>query len=212
MKQLQKPIEIAIIEDEDEIREGYCFLINRSQEFNCTGYASAEQALQLFEQELPSIILMDVNLQGMDGIECTRIIKSRHPETLIMMFTAYENNENVFKALEAGANGYVLKQSSPGELLDAITELYRGGSPMSSVIARKVVSSFSKITAKQQSFNLSVREEEVLQLLATGFRYQDIADKLFISISTVRSHIYSIYEKLHVNNRTEALNKFNSRA
>lgn len=205
----ENKIDIAIIEDEEEIREGYCFLINRSPQFACTGYASAELALEVFRIKVPDIVLMDVNLEGMNGIECTHIIKSTLPETLIMMFTAYENNENVFKALEAGANGYILKQSSPEELLDAIKDLYNGGAPMSSAIARQVVSTFSKVSIKNKAFNLSFREEEVLKLLSRGFRYKDIADKLFISISTVRSHIYSIYEKLHVHNRTEALNKFN---
>lgn len=207
----EKKINIAIIEDEDEIRDGYCFLIKRSVQFSCTGYASAELALEVFKRKIPDIVLMDVNLPGMNGIECTQVIKSTMPDVLIMMFTAYENNENVFKALEAGANGYILKQSSPEELLEAIKDLYSGGAPMSSAIARKVVSSFSKVSEKNKSFNLSIREEEVLKLLSNGFRYKDIAEKLFISISTVRSHIYSIYEKLHVHNRTEALNKFNVR-
>jgi DNA-binding NarL/FixJ family response regulator len=203
-----KKIQVVIIEDEDEIREGYTFLINRSPGVVCIGFASAESALVAFKTERPEIILMDVNLQGMNGIDCTKVIKSTWPDIQIMMFTAYENNENVFKALEAGASGYILKQATPQELLDAIMELHNGGAPMSSAIARKVVSSFSKTTDNQKSFNLSEREEEVLSLLSNGFRYKDIADRLFISISTVRSHIYNIYEKLHVNNRTEALNRF----
>jgi DNA-binding NarL/FixJ family response regulator len=206
----EKKIRVAIIEDEDEIRNGYSFLINRSPGVTCIGFSSAEKALSAFKNERPEIVLMDVNLQGMNGIDCTKVIKATWPEILIMMFTAYENNENVFRALEAGANGYILKQATPQELLDAILELHNGGAPMSSAIARKVVSSFSKSIDGQKSFNLSEREEEVLALLSSGFRYKDIAERLFISISTVRSHIYNIYEKLHVNNRTEALNRFRS--
>jgi len=206
---MKKIKEILIIEDDEEIRTGYTFIINYTKEYSCTGFSNAEDALKYIEQRKPDLVLMDVNLPGMSGIECTRIIKSSYPEILIMMFTVYENNENVFKALEAGASGYILKQSSPDELLDAIRLLDNGGSPMSSSIARMVVSSFSKIQdQKENKYNLSEREKEVLDLLAEGFRYKDIAEKLFISISTVRSHIYSMYEKLHVHNRTEALIKY----
>jgi DNA-binding NarL/FixJ family response regulator len=200
---------VYIIEDITEIRNGYCFLIEYSNEFLAKGFSSAEDALKEIEFNKPDLILMDVNLPGMTGIECTKIIKKSYPEILIMMFTVYENNENVFKALEAGASGYILKQSSPDELMDAIHQLNDGGAPMSSSIARMVVSSFSKISDnRSDKYNLSEREKEILELLAGGFRYKDIADQLFISISTVRSHIFSIYEKLHVHNRTEALNKY----
>jgi len=200
---------VFIIEDDAEIRNGYCFLIDYSQEFSCKSFNSAEEALKEIPINKPDLILMDVNLPGMNGIECTKIIKKSYPEILIMMFTVYENNENVFKALEAGASGYILKQSSPDELLEAIRQLDTGGAPMSTSIARMVVSSFSKLPDNNANdYNLSEREKEVLDLLAGGFRYKDIAEKLFISISTVRSHIFSMYEKLHVHNRTEALNKY----
>ncbi len=208
---MEKKIHVAIIEDEDELRTGYCFLINRAPDFSCSGFHSAEAAIPEINKTNTDIILMDVNLPGMTGIECAGKIKAAFPEILIMMFTVYENNENVFKALAAGASGYILKQSSPAELLEAIRELHAGGAPMSSSIARMVVSSFNPQSKKENPYNLSEREAEVLQLLAGGFRYKDIADKLFITISTVRSHIYKIYEKLHVHNRTEALNKFNGK-
>jgi DNA-binding NarL/FixJ family response regulator len=154
---------------------------------------------------------MDVNLPGTDGISCTRIIKRDYPDILIMMFTIYENNENVFKALEAGANGYLLKQSPPEELVAALYELQNGGAPMSSSIARMVVASFNKTKPVSNEYDLTDREQEVLILLSDGYRYKDIASKLFVSVSTVRSHIYNIYEKLHVHNRTEALNKYNKK-
>jgi DNA-binding NarL/FixJ family response regulator len=201
---------VYIIEDDTEIRNGYSFLIDYSQEFTCISFRTAEEALIQINNDKPDFILMDVNLPGMSGIECTQHIKKMHPEILIMMFTVYENNENIFKALEAGASGYILKQSTPAELLDALRQLKAGGAPMSTSIARKVVSSFSKSSnPKENQYNLSEREKEILNLLAGGFRYKDIADKLFISVSTVRSHVFNMYEKLHVHNRTEALNKFN---
>jgi DNA-binding NarL/FixJ family response regulator len=201
---------VYIIEDDNEIRNGYCFLIDYSQEFSCISFRTAEEALKKISITKPDFVLMDVNLPGMSGIECTELIKKTYPEILIMMFTVYENNENIFKALEAGANGYILKQSTPAELLEALRQLNSGGAPMSSSIARKVVSSFSKKSYQNENqYNLSEREKEILNLLAGGFRYKDIADKLFISISTVRSHIFNMYEKLHVHNRTEALIKYN---
>lgn len=201
-------MKIYIVEDLEDVRNGYVFLINKYSEFECTGFNSAESVLKRLETETANVILMDVNLPGMSGIECTKRIKLMHPEILIMMFTVYENNENVFSALEAGASGYILKQSTPTDLIAAIEELCRGGSPMSSVIARKVVNSFKSIPAENAAAGLSNREREVLDLLAAGDRYKDIGDKLFISISTVRSHIQKIYDKLHVHNRTEALNKY----
>ena len=203
-------LKIFIVEDSDDIRNGYTFLINKSNSFDCIGFVSAEDVLAAIETNLPQVILMDVSLPGMSGIECTRKIKSKHPEILIMMFTVYENNENIFNALQAGASGYILKQSTPSELIEAIEELCRGGSPMSGVIARKVVDSF-KLVKERQEDELSPREREVLELLADGHRYKDIGDKLYISISTVRSHIQKIYDKLHVHNRTEALNKYNEK-
>lgn len=202
-------IKVAIIEDEPDILSGYVFILNQTKEYSCVGFSTAEKALLAFEKEKFQVALMDVNLPGMSGIELTKILKSKYPHLLILMFTVYENSENVFKALKAGANGYLLKQSTPVELLKAIDEALTGGAPMTASIARMVVSSFSQIQDSNQH-NLSNREIEVLEKLAEGYRYSDIADKLFISVSTVRSHIYNIYEKLHVSNRTEALNKFNN--
>lgn len=201
------PVKVVIIEDEAEIRDGYQFLINNSPEFSCEAYESAEAALPNISYDHPDVILMDVNLPGMTGIEATRILKNMLPDVNIMMFTVYENHENVFSALEAGASGYIVKQSKPEQLLEAIKDVYNGGSPMSSQIARMVVGSFQSKADRNEGNKLSDREDEVLQLLAAGYRNKEVADKLFISLSTVKTHIYSIYQKLHVTSRVEALNK-----
>jgi DNA-binding NarL/FixJ family response regulator len=203
-------INVGLVEDDHEVRQGYAFLIEQAGDLRCHPYGDAETLLSELAKAKLDVVLMDVNLPGMSGIECTRIVKQISPNTQVMMFTVYENNESVFQALEAGASGYVLKHSSPSFIVSSIMELYEGGAPMSSQIARKVVTSFNKrqSTPPTQDYSLSAREEEVLDLLSQGFRYQDIADKLFISIATVRSHIYHIYEKLHVKNRTEALIKW----
>jgi DNA-binding NarL/FixJ family response regulator len=205
-------IKIVIIEDQEVIRKGYEILINESEEFACTGYETAESAIKEIRGINPDIILMDVNLPGMNGIEATRLLKEKHPQLLILMFTVYENNANVFDALEAGASGYILKQSTPAQLLEAIKDLYNGGSPMSSQIARKVVSYFQKkkLSVHKDS-ELTGREKEVLELLAAGFRNKDAAEKLSVSVSTIKSHIYSIYQKLHVTSRVQMINKINSR-
>jgi DNA-binding NarL/FixJ family response regulator len=151
---------------------------------------------------------MDINLPGMNGIECIRQVKDKIPDTQFMMFTVYENDEKVFEALKAGASGYLLKNTGLVQLIESLKELYNGGSPMSANIARKLVTLFrndNKETAKLDI--LSSRENEILQLLAKGLLYKEIADQLSISVSTVRQHIHHIYEKLHVQNRTEAINK-----
>lgn len=202
-------INVGIVEDDDDVRLGYSFLIGQSDDLTCHAFSSAEQLLKGLPDLVLDVVLMDVNLPGISGIECTRKLKLISSGTQVMMFTVYENNESVFTALEAGASGYVLKQSSPTFIVDSIRELHSGGAPMSSQIARKVVAHFSGSSPKSRdSYQLSLREEEVLNMLSKGYRYQDIADILYISIATVRSHIYNIYEKLHVHNRTEALNKW----
>ena len=202
-----KNIRVAIIEDQEEIRKGYEFLINSAEGFECIGFETAEAAIESIGKVPVDVVLMDVKLPGMDGITATRFLKEKMPGLLIMMFTIYENNENVFEALAAGASGYLLKQATSDQLLEAIRDLYHGGAPMSSHIARKVVSSFRQKDDKEGTETLSAREKEVLTLISAGYRNKDVAEKLFISISTVKSHIYSIYQKLHVNSRIEAVNK-----
>ncbi|WP_431214398.1 LuxR C-terminal-related transcriptional regulator [Puia sp. P3] len=170
----------------------------------------------------PNVVLMDINLgDGENGIDCVRQLKPLYPEILFMMCTIYEEDEKIFEALKAGANGYILKKTAPGKLLDSLRELYEGGAPMSSQIARKVVNAFqigaatadtSATSAPAKAISiLSNRENEILELLAQGMLYKEIAGKLFISQETVRKHVYHIYEKLHVNNRVEAINKFYGR-
>jgi len=202
-------ITISIVEDLEEVREGLTQFISLNHEFHMLKtFSNAEDALIEIPELKPEIVIMDINLPGMNGIECIRQIKDKIPQTQFMMFTVYENDEKVFEALKAGASGYLLKNTGLLQMIEAIKELHDGGSPMSSNIARKLVSVFrEKENDLPQIHALSARENEVLQLLSRGLLYKEIADKLSISIATVRQHIHKIYEKLHVQNRTEALNK-----
>jgi DNA-binding NarL/FixJ family response regulator len=199
---------IAIIEDHQKIRNGMEYLIRSHDGFSCRAYENAEVAIADFRLNKPDIVLMDIGLPGMDGIACTQLIKSEFPDVLIMMCTVYEDDEKIFRALSAGASGYILKRSAGDHLIQSIKELHDGGAPMSSTIAKKVVVSFQKQDASaKESPLLTDRENEVLDLLAQGFRNKEIAAHLFVSVNTIRTHIYNIYEKLHVQNRVEALNK-----
>jgi DNA-binding NarL/FixJ family response regulator len=202
-------IRVAIVEDTVEIREGLGALINGSDGFRCiASYATAEAALRDLERQNPDVVLMDINLPGMSGIECTREIKARQPATPIMMLTIYEDHDKIFESLKAGASGYILKKTPPAKLLESIQDLHTGGSPMSSQIARKVVGAFQHMApSPKDTDNLSRREQEILSYLAKGYRYKEIADTLFISIETVRTHLRNIYEKLHVRSRSEAVLK-----
>jgi DNA-binding NarL/FixJ family response regulator len=171
-------------------------------------HASAESALQELPRLNPNVILMDINLPGLTGVECVRRLKPVLPQTQVIMLTVYQNTEHIFNALSAGATGYLLKQTPPAELLDAIRDVHAGGSPMSSHIARKIVQSFQKpAPLAGGSDGLSPRENEVLELLAKGFLYKEIADQLGLTYATVHTHIRHIYEKLHVRSRTEAVAK-----
>lgn len=206
--QATKKINVVFIDDHHGIREEVLQLLSSSPNIEATGYESAEEAILSFQAALPDIILMDINLPGADGITMTRKIKEHFPAVHVMMCTIYEDDEKIFKALAAGASGYILKSSAGTELVDAINGILNGGAPMSPAIARRVVNSFRQTTEKKQvsTVSLTPRENEILDLLAQGFRNKDIADKLFVSVNTIRTHIYNIYEKLHVQNRIEALN------
>jgi DNA-binding NarL/FixJ family response regulator len=202
-------ITLAIVEDLDEVREGLKQFISLNPEFVVLDtYKTAEEAAYEIPKQKPDIVIMDISLPGMNGIECIRQIKNKVPQTQFMMFTVYENDEKVFEALKAGASGYLLKNTGLMQMIEALKELYNGGSPMSSNIARKLVTVFrGQDTNAAPVEALSNRENEILQLLSKGLLYKEIAEQLSISTGTVRQHIHKIYEKLHVQNRTEAINK-----
>ena len=202
-------ISIAIVEDLDEVRDGLKNFISLSQDFNVLDtFKTAEEALYDIPKLKPDIVIMDINLPGINGIECIRQVKDKSPKTQFMMFTVYENDEKVFEALKAGAAGYLLKNTGLVQLIESLKELHNGGSPMSANIARKLVTVFREQQKEAAPVEiLSHRENEILQLLAKGLLYKEIAEKISISVSTVRQHIHHIYEKLHVQNRTEAINK-----
>ena len=202
-------ITIAIVEDLDEVRDGLKNFLSLSEEFTVLDtFQTAEEALFEVPKLKPDIVIMDISLPGMNGIECIRQVKDKSPKTQFMMFTVYENDEKVFEALKVGASGYLLKNTGLVQLVESLKELYEGGSPMSANIARKLVTLFRENQKQTQELEtLSHRENEVLQLLSKGLLYKEIADQLSISIATVRQHIHKIYEKLHVQNRTEAINK-----
>jgi DNA-binding NarL/FixJ family response regulator len=209
MPDLQEKIKVVIVEDDKEMREGLESIVRFHPALECLAtYPSAEEALDHILSNIPDIVLMDIHLPGISGIECVRKLKPLLLSSQFMMCTVYEDNENVFDSLCAGATGYLLKNSPPGMITDAIIDLYHGGSPMSSVIARKVINAFQPALAQNTDMGkLTRREREMLDLLAKGYRYKEIADQLFISFETVRTHIHNIYEKLQVQSRTEALNK-----
>ncbi len=204
------PISVSIVEDSEQVRSTLARLINRAEGFRCvSNYANAEAALEGLPQDHPDVVLMDINLPGMNGVECVRQLKQTTPGTQVMMLTAYEDTETIFDALAAGASGYLLKRTPKAELLEAIREVKAGGSPMTTHIARKVVQSFQKKgPSPQATENLSTREQEVLDCLSQGFLYKEIAEKLGISYETVHTYIRRIYEKLQVRTRTEAVAKF----
>lgn len=203
-------IKVSIVEDDSGIRESLEILINGSDGFSCLNtYKNAENALKQIPVQIPDVILMDINLPGASGIECVKKLKEMFPDINIIMLTMYEDSDHIFNALSAGARGYLLKRTPPMKLLEAIREVQQGGSPMSSQIARMVVNSFKKLgVSSEEMKNLTKREEEILALLAKGFKYKEIGEKLFIGTETVRSHLRNIYEKLQVRSRTEAVVKY----
>lgn len=204
------PITISIVEDNDQLRGTLARMLDRTEGFKCISqFPTAEAALESLPKERPEVVLMDINLPGMNGVECVRKLKQVAPQIQSVMLTAYEDTDNIFAALAAGATGYLLKRAPRAELLDAIRDVHNGGSPMTAHIARKVVLSFQKTGVSPQSTeNLSAREQEVLDCLSKGFLYKEIAEKIGISYETVHTYIRRIYEKLQVRTRTEAVAKF----
>ena len=203
-------ITVAIVEDDPRVREELAKLIDRAAGFKCLGtYADGETALANLPRQTPDVVLMDINLPGMSGIECVRRLKAGLPSVQIVMLTVYDEVGQLFKSLMAGACGYLLKRTPSDKLLEAITEARLGGAPMTRKIARKVVQYFHGLgVVSPEMGSLSKREQETLALLAEGFRYKEIADKLGISFNTVREYVHSIYQKLHVTSRAEAVLKY----
>ena len=202
-------MKVIITEDNDAIRDGLAVLINATEGMECVArYATCEDLLADFVNHPADIFLQDIGLPGISGIEGVRALKKQLPGAVILMLTVYEDEENVFEALKAGAAGYLLKKTPPAQLIEAIVDAANGGSPMSSNIARKVVGFFQKRSPlPTPEYGLSEREKEILAGLTEGNSYKMIADKLFISIDTVRSHIRHVYKKMHVHNQSEAVAK-----
>jgi len=205
---------VSIVEDNRDIRSSLAMVINNSDKFHClAAYPDAETALREIPLSPPDIVLMDINLPGRSGIECLRQLKKQTPHLFIVMLTVYDNEDNIFESLKAGADGYLLKRTSPKMLLESLKELLQGGTPMSRQIARCVIQYFRDLNGPAmtqpaaEEATLTKREEEILKKLAEGYHYKEIAGALQISIHTVRNHIRNIYEKLHVHSRTEAVVK-----
>jgi DNA-binding NarL/FixJ family response regulator len=209
-----KQISVCIVDDNSDLRNALEEIITMSQGYTCLAtFGTAEEAISQIPVFNPDVVLMDINLGGSEsGIDCVRELKQKVPATNFMMCTVYEEDEKIFEALTAGASGYILKKTPPSRLLESISELYEGGAPMSSQIARKVVAAFQQkqtaTVASEELDELSNREKEILEQLSKGLMYKEIAAELFISPETVRKHVYHIYEKLHVTNRIEAVNKY----
>jgi len=206
---------VAIVEDNKVIRESLAAYVRTDPEFECIGTCStAEEALEVLPEKQPEVVLMDIQLPVMSGIECTAELSKRLPGVRILMVTVYGDPERIFQALSAGACGYLLKRCTPEELIDALREVREGGAPMSREIARKVIAHFQQPSPAPQASpevaNLSPREREILELLAQGYADKEIADQLGVKHGTVRWHLQHVYEKLHVRSRTEAALKFRS--
>lgn len=206
------PLRLAIVEDNPGLRDHYSAIVRQTPDLTLVGaFDSAEAALAALPAARPDAVLMDINLPGLSGIECVRQLKQVLPEVQVVMLTAFDDSDQVFQSLQAGATGYVLKRSSPAEVLDAVREVCAGGSPLSSAVARKIVQYFAPRPAAPEVAALSEREREVLEALSRGLLYKEIADALGISINTVREHVRRIYTTLQVRSRHEAVSKLSLR-
>jgi DNA-binding NarL/FixJ family response regulator len=206
----KQPITVAIVEDDSRIRDGLAAILDEEPDLECLGgFATAEEALQHLPQLRPKVVIMDVNLPGMNGIECVRRLSALANPPQIIMLTVRQDSEVIFDSLAAGACGYLLKPPTVDQLVSAVRDVFSGGAPMTASIARRVAQSFRKARAKTPEIeNLSPREVEVLELLVKGYAYKEVAHELGISYSTVQRHIESIYRKLHVHSRTHAVSKY----
>jgi DNA-binding NarL/FixJ family response regulator len=205
-----KSIRVTIFEDNTQLREGLFDLIDGSEGFVCAGaFPNCKMVLANIEETRPDVILMDIEMPGLNGIEAVTLVKGKFPQVKILMETIFEEDDKIFRSICNGAEGYILKSTPPGEILDAIKEIYEGGAPMTPAIALKVMHMFREnlSTPSKNVFNLSAREKEILKCLVEGMSYKMVADKCFISIETVRGYIKSIYEKLQVHSKSEAVVK-----
>jgi DNA-binding NarL/FixJ family response regulator len=202
-------IKISIVEDQHEMRESLVAWLGDAPGLRCVGaHATGEEALKKIPEEKPDVVLMDINLTGMNGIQCVARLKEFLPRTQVLMLTTYDEGDMIFDSLRAGANGYLLKNMPQAELVEAVQQVHAGGAPMSLQIARKVINHFHHINKPVPEISqLTGREHEILKLLAKGYMYKEIADQLCISMSTVRSHVCAVYDKLHVHSRTQAAKK-----
>ena len=201
-------ITVCIVEDLEDIRNGLTAIINMTDGFKVLQtFSNAEDALQQLSLLQPDIVVMDINLPGISGIECIRRVHEKNRAIQFMMFTIYENSDTVFQALEAGATGYILKNSSPAKIIESMQELYQGGSPMNPEIAKKLVMRFQKQTFSQNEYHLTPKEQKILELMSKGYLYKEIASELKNTVNTIKQHIRHIYEKLHVQNKAEAIAK-----
>jgi DNA-binding NarL/FixJ family response regulator len=201
---------VAIVEDDEQVRENLARLVGEASGFECiAAFSSGEKALEALPRQTPDVVLMDINLPGISGVECVRQLKSMRPDIHVVMLTVYDDSVRIFQALQMGASGYLLKRSTAAEILHAIEDVHRGGAPMSSYIARKVVQSFRRQGASDKpAENLSKRETDVLDYVSRGYSNKEIADALGLKAETVRGYLKTIYTKLHVRSRTEAAMKF----
>ncbi len=214
MEKINLPLAVAIVEDNPDVRQGLLALLNGTLGFQCVGaWPDGETALANLRAKNPAVVLMDINLPGIDGIECVRRVRASAPQIQILMLTIQEDEERIFEALKAGAHGYLTKQTPPAEILQAVSLVHSGGGPMSANIARKVIQFFHcapaapALSGKSQTPALTPREQQIIEHLSQGFLYKEIAAALGISVETVRTHIRNIYEKLHVGTRTMAVLK-----
>lgn len=203
-------IRVAIVEDDEQVRENLSRLIGEAKGFECVAnFSSGEEALASWPRRAPDVVVMDINLPGISGVECVRQLKLRFPDLHVVMLTVYDDSERIFQALQMGASGYLLKRSTTAEILHAIEDVHGGGAPMSSYIARKVVQSFRQQGASDKpAENLSKRETDVLDYVSRGYTNKEIADALGLKVETVRGYLKTTYSKLHVRSRTEAAMKF----
>jgi DNA-binding NarL/FixJ family response regulator len=206
----EKRITVSLVEDDRGTREKLRAILDNAPRLKCLhAYPSGEDAVRGIPDSVPDVVLMDINLPGMSGIQCVGELKAKLPKLQVMMLTTYEDSKLIFDSLRAGASGYLLKNMPPAEVVQAVEQVAAGGSPMSMAIARKVVSHFQQIKQSPSELDvLSKRESEILALLAKGYLYKEIADQLGITAGTVRVHLHTVYEKLHVSSRTEAVVKF----